>query len=80
MILPVAFGVTGGLQYFISGGAFLLGFVLVGIMLQVISSGITTIFVCYAEDSEALRRNQPALYEAIRETFGGAVVTSNVVV
>jgi hypothetical protein len=80
MILPAAFGVTGGLRLFISGGAFLLGFVLVGIMLQVVSSGITTIFVCYAEDSEALRRNQPVLYDAIRETFGGAVVNSNIVV
>ncbi len=37
--------------------------------MQVIDSGVSTMFVCFAEDREALRRNQPELYERLRVTY-----------
>jgi len=48
---------------------FLIGMVLVGQVLFVIDSGITTIFVCFAEEPQALNSTKPALYQLFRETY-----------
>jgi hypothetical protein len=47
----------------------IIGFVMLILAMQVIDSGVSTIFVCFAEDREALRRNQPELYERFRVTY-----------
>jgi len=48
---------------------FLIGMVLVAQVLFVIESGITTIFVCFAEEPQALNSTKPALYQLFRETY-----------
>jgi len=47
---------------------FLIGIVLVSQILFVIESGIATIFVCFAEDPQALNATKPSLYQLFRET------------
>lgn len=37
--------------------------------MQVIDSGVATIFVCFAEDKSALQRSKPELYQALMETY-----------
>jgi len=48
---------------------FLIGIVLVAQVLFVIESGITTIFVCFAEEPQALNATKPSLYQLFRETY-----------
>jgi hypothetical protein len=39
------------------------------IMGEVINSGVTTIFVCLAEDPYALERTQPELFQKVVEVY-----------
>jgi hypothetical protein len=55
-----------GLAFFI---AFLIGTILSVVISEVIESGTATTFVCLAEDPDALRHNQPQLWEKIRATY-----------
>jgi hypothetical protein len=56
--------------YYLTGIlGFLIGLILVGQVLFVIDSGITTIFVCFAEDPQALNSTKPSLYQLFRETY-----------
>ncbi|KAI9474213.1 MAG: plasma-membrane choline transporter-domain-containing protein [Benjaminiella poitrasii] len=48
---------------------FIIGMSIFSVVSVVISSGVTTFFVCLAEDPEALQRVNPNLYEAIRQTW-----------
>lgn len=46
-----------------------IGFIVVMVSLEVVASGVTTIFVCFAEDPAALHRNSPKLYRKMKETY-----------
>jgi hypothetical protein len=72
-IAPV-FGVNEGARWAMVGAGFLIGWVIMALVLQVMESGVATLYVCFAEDKEALRRNDPALYQAIMDTYGGQVL------
>jgi len=50
-----------------------IGFIIMSLIMQVVDSGVATIFVSFAEDKEALRRNHPDLYDAFRITYGEAI-------
>ena len=41
--------------------------------MEVVQSGVATIFVCFAEDREALRRNDPFLFEKFMSTYHNIV-------
>jgi LytS/YehU family sensor histidine kinase len=69
-------GLTGGARYFMGCSGFVIGYVVMTIVLGVIGSGISTIYVCFAEDREALRRNNPELHDAIMDTFGGKMLAN----
>jgi hypothetical protein len=47
----------------------LLGFFVMNIVLQVVDSGVVTIFVCFAMDPGALANNAPELYNNLRSTY-----------
>ncbi|KAJ3054888.1 putative choline transporter, neither null mutation nor overexpression affects choline transport [Rhizophlyctis rosea] len=49
--------------------AFFIGFSEFSILANVIDSGVTTTFVCLAEDPEALRRTKPQLYDSILHVY-----------
>jgi hypothetical protein len=49
---------------------FLIGFTMVLLTMEVVQSGVATIFVCFAMDPLALKRNDPYLYETFRQTYG----------
>jgi hypothetical protein len=75
----VVTGIVGGVMiyileddYYIPVGIIsgLIGFVLVMQVLEVVESAVTTIFVCFAEQPEALQRNCPALYDKFQSTYG----------
>jgi len=51
----------------VAGGV--IGFTFVLLTMEVIDSGVSTIFVSFAMDPEALRRNDPELYEKFRERY-----------
>jgi len=75
--LAYAFGVlvesgsisTAGLIW--GGLGFLIGWVMAIGALSVIASGVSTIFVCYAEDPEALARSKPDEYNCLTVAFDG---------
>jgi len=46
-----------------------IGYLMMVLSLQVVDSGIATLFVAFAEDREVLRRNNPQLYEKFRSTY-----------
>jgi Plasma-membrane choline transporter len=48
---------------------FLIGFIMMIVALSVVESGVVTIFVCFALDPEALRRNNPHLYHKFTSTY-----------
>jgi len=48
---------------------FIIGFAMLIIVMEVIQSGVATIFVCFAMDSEALRRNDPLLHQKFVQTY-----------
>jgi hypothetical protein len=56
MILAPALGFFAGMAEF-------------NIMGEVITSGVTTIFVCLAEDPYALQRTQPELFQKVVDVY-----------
>lgn len=58
---------------FVAIVAFFIGFSLLVQALEVIDSGVATIFVCFAEDPAALHRTDPVLYEKFVSTYGGVI-------
>jgi len=59
---------TSMITYFFVIG-FFIGFVLMILAMQVIDSSVTCSFVCFAEDKETLRQNNPELYQRFMETY-----------
>jgi len=53
---------------------FLIGVSLVMLTMEVVESGVATIFVCFAMDAQALNRNSPELYRTFTETYHGLLV------
>jgi len=53
---------------------FLLGIALVMVTMEVVESGVCTIFVCFAMDPHALQRNDPELYNKFVTTYHGIKV------
>jgi len=51
----------------------LFGASILSIVGEVIHSGVSTTFVCLADDPEALRRTKPSLWEKFRDTFPSIV-------
>jgi len=49
-----------------------MGFFIMSIVLQVIDSGVVTIFVCFSLEPRALNANAPELYNKLRETYGAS--------
>jgi len=58
-------------QYWIACAVtgFIIGFMLLIMVTEVVESGVATIFVCFAMDPEALRRNDEFLYSKFRDTY-----------
>jgi hypothetical protein len=56
--------------------AAVVGWIVTSITLELVGSGVATILVCFAEDSEVLRQGQPNLYDTLSETFGGRLLAS----
>jgi len=50
---------------------FLIGIALVMVTMEVVESGVATIFVCFAMDPQALRRNDEELYNKFVTTYHG---------
>jgi len=48
---------------------FLIGYGMLSVAMEVVQSAVATIFVCFAMDKEALRRNDPYLYQRFMETY-----------
>jgi len=51
------------------GMGFGIGFILLILAMQCLDSAVATIFVCFAEDKETLRANQPELYQLLMDTY-----------
>jgi len=49
--------------YIVAVVAFFIGFSMLMMTMEVVESGTSTLFVCYAEDPMALQRNDPVLYD-----------------
>ena len=71
-------GLTNAYIGLVCGCCFFSAFLITSLIMQTIESAAATIYVCFAEDSAALARTNPALYERIRSTFGGELVASAV--
>lgn len=76
----IATAVVGGIialiaieQYWVSLAfvCFLIGVSLVMLTMEVVESGVCTIFVCFAMDPAALQRNSPELYNTFVTTYHG---------
>jgi len=48
---------------------FVIGFLLMSLSSQVVDSGVTCTFVCFAEDKEPLHNNNPELYQKLTTTY-----------
>jgi len=48
---------------------FIIGYVMTLLTMEVIDSGVATIFVCFALDPLALQRNDPHLYQLFKDTY-----------
>ncbi|GAA5810436.1 hypothetical protein MFLAVUS_003857 [Mucor flavus] len=69
LVSKPAYNTSGDMTPIIMLICFIIGMSMFSTIATVISSGVTTTFVCLAEDPEALRRVNPELYEAIRQTW-----------
>ncbi|KAI8880079.1 DUF580-domain-containing protein [Backusella circina FSU 941] len=73
LIVKPSYNETGGMTPMVVFICFIMGMSMFSSVATVISSGVATIFVCLAEDPEALRRSNSELYEAIRQTWPDVV-------
>ncbi|CAO3595704.1 unnamed protein product [Absidia cylindrospora] len=64
-----AFNQTGNMTPVVVMMCFIVGISMFSTISMVISSGVSTTFVCLAEDPQALQRTQPDLFERIRQTW-----------
>ncbi|KAG2202551.1 hypothetical protein INT47_012545 [Mucor saturninus] len=69
LVVKPSYNSTGNMTPIVMLICFIIGMSMFSTVSTVISSGVTTTFVCLAEDPEALRRVNPELYEAIRRTW-----------
>jgi len=69
----MAFGVFGSDRFAMLAGGIVIGWIIVSIALQLLESGVSTIFVCFAEDRSVLSRSNPELYAKLTEVLGGMV-------
>lgn len=69
IIAKPAYNATGNFTPLIMLICFIIGMSMFSTIATVITSGVSTTFVCLAEDPEALRRVNPELYETIRQTW-----------
>ncbi|ORZ04392.1 plasma-membrane choline transporter-domain-containing protein [Lobosporangium transversale] len=68
-----SFNSNGDFTYVIVTMAFVMGLQMVFTVGSVIDSGVSTTFVCLAEDPAALARTKPELFESIRATWPAVV-------
>ncbi|KAI8081408.1 plasma-membrane choline transporter-domain-containing protein [Halteromyces radiatus] len=64
-----AFNQYGNMTPVVVMMCFIVGISMFSTVAMVISSGVSTTFVCLAEDPQALQRTQPELFEKIRQTW-----------
>ncbi|KAI8971865.1 plasma-membrane choline transporter-domain-containing protein [Mycotypha africana] len=69
LIAKPAYNATGNMTPIVMLICFVMGMSMFSVITTVISSGVTTTFVCLAEDPDALRRVNPQLFETIRQTW-----------
>lgn len=67
-IVSMLMGLPGSQVAYCAGAGLVFGWFIMSMLLQSIESGVATIFVCYAENSEPLQRSHPSLYEKIAAT------------
>jgi len=48
---------------------FCIGFAVIMLAMEVVESGVATLFVSFAMDPQALQRNDPYLYQKLRDTY-----------
>ena len=60
----------------VAGCTFFSAFLITSLIMQTLESAAATIYVCFAQDSAALARTNPVLYERITSTFGGELIAS----
>lgn len=58
----------------LAAACFVIGVSLVMLTMEVVESGVATIFVCFAMDAPALQRTSPELYRTFTETYHGVLV------
>jgi len=70
-ILGAALGATWAGDYWpsIAAMAFLIGYAITTVAMEVVQSGVSTVFVCFAMDPQALQRNDPRLYQQFASTY-----------
>lgn len=56
---------------------FFSAFIITSLIFQTVESAAATLYVCFAEDSNALARSNPSLYARIMSTFGANIVASD---
>jgi len=60
ILLVIVFSVAG----------FFIGFLIMVLASQVVDSGVTCTFVCFAENREVIRNNNPELFARLSDTYG----------
>jgi len=65
--LFLLFGSNTPIVFFFIG--LLIGALFMSLSLQVVDSGVACTFVCFAEDKEVLRHNNPVLWQRLMETY-----------
>ncbi|ORX45854.1 DUF580-domain-containing protein [Hesseltinella vesiculosa] len=69
LVSKPAFNQTGNMTPVVVMMCFIVGLSTFSTVATVISCGVSTTYVCLAEDPQALQRTQPTLFEKIRETW-----------
>ncbi len=70
-------GSNGSYQYVFFCFGFIIGWVLCQTALEVVHSGVSSFFVCFAEDPAALCDSQPDLYAEVVEAWTGRFPNEN---
>jgi len=70
----MAYSLVPAYYVYVSTGSFFVGFLLFLVSIEVIDSGVATIFVCFAEQPEKLKESSPRFYLKFQETFPHASI------
>ena len=65
----VGIAIAGDMWTTCTAIGFVIGYMMLSVVMEVVQSGVATIFVCFAMDREALRRNDPYLFDKFMVTY-----------